>query len=171
MADMDLSGLMGSYLGDLRVTQSSRNRFFALHRIWEDIGDANTHEFTRGIYLIEDADPPTLKVYVESPQWAQEFTMNKVFYLAKLKRRYPEAPFSDLVFVVNKDVKRKKAAEKKEAEPHYREMGDISVTLDEKERQEIVGMVSDIRSDDVREAARKATEAYLSWKKRLEPSK
>lgn len=141
-------------------------------RAWNVSVDDRIREHVVAVFVIPNTDEREMIVYVDTPIWAAELSMQEELLKLKLNMEMKSEQIEKIKFVVSKEQytnkKRRQSTyeELKEEERRYKVVQPVE--LDEEELLDIQEAVAHIEDDTVREAAYAAAKANLEWSKGLE---
>lgn len=157
-----LDNLLALVLNNVNQRNANRNPSFEHFVKWDRVGDERSKEHTDGVFYLEENGVRTLIVYVDSPVWVAEFTMDKTAYLARVQVYYGTTWIDDLRFKVSSRVSEKKrhARAQEDAGPDIKD-----VTLTDEEMNEVEEAISVVSDGELKESMRRAMEACKKWDK------
>ncbi|NTW29197.1 MAG: DUF721 domain-containing protein [Coriobacteriia bacterium] len=130
---------------------------------WERVAGPMVSSHTTGAHLREG----TLIVYVDSPVWANELSSMAEGYRCGVNSDLAQELVREVRFSVSKSVAlaRRITKEEFELEEFYAPDQTVSVSLSDKEMEDVISSTSMILDNGLREAAIRAAVKDLEWKK------
>lgn len=161
-----LGNLLPQVLGTVNKRNSAKNPSFEHFVKWDAVGDERTRDHTDGVFYLEERGVRTLIVYVDSPVWTSEFTMDKSLFLSRIEMKFGSSWIDDLRFKVSSRVSENKKRERLLQKQQEDEGVNLAnVPLSAQEQAEITQQVEVLEDTELQDSVRSALEAYTKWKK------
>lgn len=158
-----LSNIFEQVLTQANLKTTSKNNYFIHFVRWDSIGDERTKTHTDGVFYLEKDNKRILIVYVDSPVWVAEFTMDKIIYLTRIKLKYNTSWVDDIHFKVSSRTHKNLSNRYKKLKKSTNINNFQSIELKKDERLEIDKMCSTITSTSLREKITSSMIAYKKW--------
>lgn len=161
-------------VGNLERANPSLSATARIKKAWNKSVDDRIKKHVVAIFVVPNTDESEVIIYVDSPIWAAELSMQEDLIKLKLNVDLQREQIEKIRFIVskeqyvNKEKKRTTYDELREEEESYRSVE--PARLDEEELLSIQEAAAHIEDDKMRMAAYAAAKANLEWQKGLENS-
>ena len=172
MGGNNIASEIKGLVGDLERANPSLSVTARIKKAWNKTVDDRISKHVVALFVVPNTAESEVIVYVDSPIWAAELSMQEDLIKLKLNMDLQKEQIEKIKFIVskeqyiNKEKKRTTYDELREEEESYKKVEPAH--LDDDELLSIQEAVAHIEDDQMRMAAYAAAKANLEWQKGLE---